>query len=57
MDPNDPSQFPHGANFLPQLSPISAEPAGIDPFSEDLEEFTTYLTINNNRKLLTSHCR
>lgn len=58
MDAKDPSQSPHGANFLPQLPPIAAEPAGLKPFPENLEEeFSTYLDTNNNRKLLTSRCR
>jgi hypothetical protein len=44
MDTNDPSQSPHGANFLPHLPPISVEPNGIELFSEHLEEeFNTYL--------------
>ena len=55
MDANNPSQSPHGANFLSHLPPISAEPNGIEPFPEHLEEdFNTYLLMNNNRKLLTS---
>jgi hypothetical protein len=58
MDANDPSQSPHGANFLPQLPPVSVEPHGIDPFPDHLEEeFNTYLLTNNNRKLLTSRRR
>ena len=58
MDTNDPSQSSHGANFLPHLPPISAEPNGIEPFPEHLEEeFNTYLLTNNNRKLLTSRRR
>jgi hypothetical protein len=58
IDANDPSQSPHGANFLPQLPPVSVEPNGIDPFPDHLEEeFNTYLLTNNNRKLLTSRRR
>jgi hypothetical protein len=36
MDALDPSQSPHGANFLPHLPSISAEHQGIDPFPEAL---------------------
>lgn len=56
MDALDPSQSLHGANLLPHLPPISAEPQGIDPFPEALEqEYTDYLhNISTNRSLLTS---
>jgi hypothetical protein len=36
MNALDPSQSPHGANFLPHLPSISAEPQGMDPFQEAL---------------------
>jgi hypothetical protein len=58
IDANNLSQSPHGANFLPQLPPVSVEPNSIDPFPNYLEEeFNTYLLTNNNRKLLTSRRR
>jgi hypothetical protein len=58
MDALDPSQSPHGANLLPHLPPISAEPTGIGPFPDHLEqEFANYLLTNNNRRLLSSRRR
>jgi hypothetical protein len=59
MDALDPSQSPHGANFLPHLPSISAEPQGMDPFPEALEqEYADYLrNVSTNRSLLTSRRR
>jgi hypothetical protein len=56
MDPLDPSQSPHGANFLPHLPPVSAERGGIEPFPDHLEqEFEDCLeNVSTNRSLLTS---
>jgi hypothetical protein len=56
MDALDPSQYPHGANFLPHLPSISAEPQGMGPFPEALEqEYADYLpNVSTNRSVLTS---
>jgi hypothetical protein len=58
-DTLNPSQSPHGANFLPHLPSISAEPQGMDPFPEALEqEYADYLrNVSTNRSLLTSRRR
>jgi hypothetical protein len=59
MDTLDPSQSPHGANFLPHLPSISAEPQRIDLFPEALaQEYADYLrNVSTNRSFLTSRRR
>jgi hypothetical protein len=59
MDALDPSQSPHGPNFLPHLPSISTEPQGIDLFLEALEqEYADYIrNVSTNCSLLFSRRR
>jgi len=58
MDVNDLASSPHGAQFVPDLPPPGAEPEGIDPFPDPIEDdYVHYLERSTNRSVLTGQRR